>query len=344
METNNFKDYNTFLENNIFNPTTSSFQEPPKSNQHKRYKAFEIITSILAVVILVENIFFILERTILKHNQYFVVFSLAITVATVVFSLLIYYLYKNLSLNFSLRDLKIFTATEIILIISEIFIMTKPVPVLLVLILIYSVLFTIYLFVFSKESVKPKAILSIAFFIFFLIMFTFRAVDIKYIARYFYFSENGYSNAENTDTSYFHKEPISLEDYESCLEILNTYAHQTIPMNNNYFSSITFPKIDELSMQEIFKNLNNYDESFFNDNCMELTVVELKNPNDRIECEHLYAANGYSDLSLTCTSSNIDSDNSKALCVILLECSNTQSDVLYNMYSIKSEFASINYK
>ena len=344
METNNFKDYNTFLTNNILNSTTNSFEEPTKANQYKKYKAFEIITNILAVVIFVENIFFILERTILKHNQYFVVFSLTITVATVVFSFLIYYLYKNISLIFSLRDLKIITATEIILIISEIFIMTKPIPVLLVLILIYFVLFTIYLFVFSKESVKPKAILSIAFFIFFLIMFTFRAVDIKYIARYFYFSENGYSNAENTDTSYFHKEPISLEDYKSTVEIINTYAHQAIPINNNLFSSITFPDIDEISMREIFKNLNNYDGSFFNDNCIELTAVELKNPNDRIECEHLYAANGYSDLSLTYTSSNIDSDNSKALCVILLECPNTQSDMLQSMYSIKSEFININYK
>ncbi|MEE1281415.1 MAG: hypothetical protein UHK60_04050 [Acutalibacteraceae bacterium] len=343
MATNNFTDYNTFLENNIFNSTANSFQEPLQSKHYKKYKAFEIIISVLAVVILVENMFFILERTILKHNQYFVVFSLAITVATIVFSFLIYYLYKKLSLDFSLRDLKIFTATEIILIICEIFIVTKPSPVLLILILIYFVLFTVYLFVFSTESVKPKAISSIAFFIFFLIMFTFRAVDVKYTARYFYFSENGYSNAENTDTSYFHKEPISLEDYESCLEILNTYAHQTIPMNNNYFSSITFPKINGLSMQEIFKNLNNYDESFFNDNCIELTVVELKNPNDRIDCKHLYAANGYSDLSLTYNSSDIDS-NSKALCVILLECSDNQSDVLYNMYSIKSEFANISYK
>lgn len=344
MGINSFKDYNTFLENNTFNYTAGSFQDPYQLKQHKKYKVFEIITSVLAVGILVENIFFILQRTILKHNQYFVVFSLTITVATVAISFLIYLLYKNLSLNFSLRDLKLIIATEIIFIICEIFTMTKPAPVLFAVILIYLVLFIMYLFVWVKESVKVKAVLSIAFFVIFTIMLIFRVADIQYTARYFYFSENGYSNAENTDTSYFYKKPVSSYDYKNIVDTITTYAHQTLTIDNDDFSFITLPTINKASMEEIFKNLNNYDESFFNDSCIELTVVELENPNDRISCNHLYASNGYSDLNLTYKSSNIDSDNSKALCVILLECSDTQSDILECMYSIKSEFININYK
>lgn len=343
MKINNFQDYNSFLANRALRSFEGLPQKNSLINYYKKCKIFTIIASVLAVILFTENIFFILERTILKHNQYFVLFFLTITVITIIFIFIAYYLYKNLSLDFLLRDLIFFVVTEIIFIVSEFFIMNKPLSFLFIVLIIYSVVFVVYLFVGTKETVKTKVIFLILQLAIFFVMYMFRAVEINYTARYFYFSENGYSNSENIDTSYFCEFPILQEDYESILEVTNTYAHQTIPIDSNEFSAMQYPIINGKSMQEIFSELNDYNESFFNNNCIELTVVELENPNDRISCNAFYGANGYSNLSLTYSKSNTDSVSNKALCVIIFECSNNQKDLLLNMYSIKSEFVDIAY-
>lgn len=314
---------NTGIENNL-QPIQAT---PEEQARYRRFKILTITAFVLLVVLLAQSMILVAIRLLFVDEIVTRIIGLGIEVVILAACIGLFFGYKYLYHSLSYMNIGVIIFAELMLVVCQLTLYSCTVPPLFYCLIAFSVIFILYSMIFLNCGVKYRLIISvIPVFILFITNFIY-VHSFEFTPRYIYISNTGYSDKINDESNFYYENAVNaqIEYYEAIdevLELTNTMSNTLTGIHDidelkhlNDTFQYTFPAGDTINFN------NNYDEKFFEENCLYFSIMELKNKDDTIKCTEIQHSFRYARPVIEYTRSGSGSENTdeRAVCMMVFE-------------------------
>lgn len=316
---------NTDIANNL-QPIQAT---PEEQVRYRRFKILTITAFVLLVVLFLQSMVLVAVRLLFVDEIFTRIIGLAIEVVTLLVCIGLFVGYKYLYHSLSYMNIGVIIFAELMLVVCQLTLYSCTVPPLFYCLIAFSVIFIVYSMIFLNCGVKYRLIISIIP-IFILLITNFIYVhSFEFTPRYIYISNTGYSDKANDESNFYYNDAVSgqleyQEAIDEVLELTNTMSNTLMGIHSvdeleylNKTFQYTFPAGDTINFN------NNYDEKFFEENCLYFSIMELKNKDDTIKCTEIQHSFMYARPVIEYTRNSSDNKNidERAVCLMVFEIS-----------------------
>lgn len=329
--------------NDIVTENAPRAYEPPPEIQ-ARHRNFEILTTtalVLLFVILTHGSILVAARWLVRviYIKELVAFFTIVFIAALGIGLWRGYDYICHSLSYP--NIITIVVAEIVMLTGQFIVSHFSAPFLLGYMIIFSAVFILYALIFLKCKFRYRVIISMLTVIVLVTTNYIHLHRMEFTPRYIYMSTAGYQNKISDETIYYYEQPVNQmadgkNPIDKLLEEINIVSEWPLYMaqieedeSGNYLKYMDVISGEICNLSEVVNFNGKYNDTFFEEYGLCISVLELENPDDTIKCTDFQYSLGFGRPVIEYTKSNSPATDERAICIIIYEVPNTYKESIF---------------
>ncbi len=329
-------------DNEVVSNIPLAYEPPPEIKA--RYRNFEILTItalVLLFVIYTHGLILVAVRVVFSMIAIKELIAFFVGLFILVMGVGLWRGYDYICHSLSYANIITIVVTEVVMLVAQVVMCNFCVAYLLKYMIILSVVFILYVLIFLKCKFIFRALIAVITIPVLVATNYTHLHSLEFTPRYIYMSTSGYQDKISDKVSYYYEEPINKfvggqYSIDTLIENINEISKWPMYISQveetesgDYLKYLDIISSEICKLSDVVNFNGKYDDSFFKNSGLCISVLELENPNDTIECTDFQYSLAFGRPIIEYTRSKSPVTDERAICIIIYEVPNIYKESVF---------------